>query len=144
MNLKNIATACLICSIISNSCTQNQQAKVSEAQAIERLKLPPRTLVIDEITCRQCVKDMAEAYSGNQDFAKVLFLTADAFGETTLKMENQITLYSRREYIQTTGTSPRGSYLIDAKGEVHLLDAKNYKKVLDEFLKDSTQAVSRN
>lgn len=89
------------------------------------------TLVIDEVSCKQCVKDMAEKYAKNPVLSEVVFLSADAFGRTTLDIDSSVKTYARRDF--GSEANKLGSFLINQSGDTIKLDVKNYKQVLESL-----------
>lgn len=133
MTSKITAILFLICLNILNSC-QEGVAKEEAPAKFKELNLKPMTLVIDEVSCKQCVRDMAEVYSKNTAFQQVVFLTADPFGRSNLKLDSTVKTYARRDF--GAEANKLGSFLINAQGDTIKLDVKNYKQVLGGISKN--------
>jgi hypothetical protein len=124
------ATALLIWLIILISCSENK-TQIKEQNKFKELELKPMTLVIDEVSCKQCVKDMAEKYAKNPVLSEVVFLSADAFGRTTLDIDSSVKTYARRDF--GSEANKLGSFLINQSRDTIKLDVNNYKQVLESL-----------
>ena len=125
-----IVTVLLIWLNTLNSCSVDE-TKAQESSKFKELDLKPMTLVIDEVSCKQCVRDMAEIYAVNPALKNVVFLTADPFGRSTLELDSIVETYPRREF--ESEANKMGSFFINAKGDTIKLDVTNYKQVLENL-----------
>jgi hypothetical protein len=122
-----IATVLLIWLITLSSCQEKVPEPTAESK-FKELNLAPMTLVIDEVSCKLCVKDMAEIYAKNKNLSNVVFLTADPFGRSLLELDSTVTIYPRRDF--GSEANKLGSFLIKENGDTVYLNISNYKEVL--------------
>ena len=127
-------TTVILLSILLISLTScSRKIEKPKKNQAKKLELKPMSLVIDELSCKQCVKDMAEVYAKNKSLNQVVFLTSDAFGQTTLDLDSSVRKMARRDFV--IADKNLGSYLINSVGDTIKLDVNNYKEVLGNLNK---------
>jgi len=125
-------TRLLILAVILSSCNNtNSEAPTSKKEAAKK-SLAPLTLVIDEVSCKACAKDMVENYAAQGIWAEVIYLTADPFGKTLTQLDSNIQKVPRTTFVNETKLS--GSFLINENGDTLQLSIKNYRQELDAVL----------